>query len=61
VRCDAGIVEIKNHPFVITVMTTFLPREDDGEAVIKKIALMTYDYFERLGRSSSYGRVISEK
>jgi beta-lactamase class A len=61
VRCDAGVIEIQGHPFVMTVMTTFLPHEDEGEAAIKKIARMTYDYFERLSRSSVYGRVISEK
>jgi beta-lactamase class A len=61
VRCDAGIIEIPGHPFVMTVMTTYLENNDDGERAVKEIARMMYDYFDRLSRSSTYGRVISEK
>ena len=61
VRCDAGIIEIPGHPFVMTVMTTYLASNDEGENAIKEIARLVYDYFDRLSRSSSYGRFISEK
>jgi beta-lactamase class A len=61
VRCDAGIIEAQGHPFALTVMTTYLPHEAEGEAAVKSIARMTYDYFDRLNRSSAYGRVVSEK
>ena len=61
VRCDAGIIEIQGHPFVMVVMTTYLANEEEGERAIKEVARHTYAYFDRLGRSSYYGRVISEK
>lgn len=61
VRCDAGIIEIPGHPFVMTVMTTYLGSNDEGENAIKEVARLVYEYFDRLSRSSSYGRFISEK
>lgn len=61
VRCDAGIIEIPGHPFVMTVMTTYLASNDEGENAIKEVARLVYEYFDRLRRSSSYGRFISEK
>jgi beta-lactamase class A len=61
VRCDAGIIEVEGHPFVVSVMTTFLASNEEGERAIKEIARLAYVHFDRLSRSSSYGRVISEK
>jgi len=61
VRCDAGIIEIPGHPFVMSVMTTYLENNDDGERAVKEVARLVYDYFDRLSRSGSYGRMISEK
>ncbi len=61
VRCDAGIIEIPGHPFVMSVMTTYLENGDDGERAVKEVARLVYDYFDRVGRSSPYGRVISER
>jgi len=61
VRCDTGIIQIPGHPFVMTVMTTYLASEREGEESIEKIARLVYDYFNRLARSSNLGRVISEK
>ena len=61
VRCDAGIIEVAGHPFVITVMTSYLGSNDDGERAVKVVARLAYDHFDRLSRSSAYGRVISEK
>jgi beta-lactamase class A len=45
VRNDSGIVYARNRPFVLCVMTTYT-RE-------------AYRHFDRLGRASTYGRVIS--
>jgi beta-lactamase class A len=59
VRADSGIVFAQNRPFVICVMTTYLKDEAAGEAAIGKVAAAAYDYFDRLGRSSPYGRVVS--
>ncbi len=61
VRCDAGIIEIPGRPFVISVMTTYLENNDDGERAVRAVARSVYDYFDRLNRSSAYGRFISEK
>jgi beta-lactamase class A len=61
VRDDSGIVFLQNRPYIICVMTTYLVRERDGEEAIAKISAAAYRYFDRLARSSPYGRVISER
>ncbi|MGB9893952.1 MAG: serine hydrolase [Candidatus Saccharicenans sp.] len=61
VRCDSGLVFLKKHPYIICVMTTYLSPETDGEAVIMKIGQLVFNHFDRLERSSEYGRIISEK
>jgi beta-lactamase class A len=61
VRNDSGIVFLQNRPYIICVMTTYLVRERDGEEAISKISAAAYRYFDRLARSSQYGRVISER
>ncbi|MGB2665638.1 MAG: serine hydrolase [Candidatus Acidiferrum sp.] len=59
VRNDVGIVFVPNRPFVIVVMTAYLKRERDGDDAIAKIAGVAYDYFDRVERSSKYGRIVS--
>ncbi|HLY60821.1 MAG TPA: serine hydrolase [Terriglobia bacterium] len=61
VRCDAGIIEIPGHPFVMTVMTSYLATNEEGERAVKEVARLAYEYFDRLARSSAFGRSISEK
>lgn len=61
VRNDSGIVLVKNRPYILCVMTTYLKDEKDGSAAIRSIAALTYSYFDRLGRASDYGRVVSPK
>jgi beta-lactamase class A len=61
VRNDSGIVFLQNRPYIICVMTTYLVRERDGEEAIATISAAAFRYFDRLARSSSYGRVISER
>jgi beta-lactamase class A len=61
VRNDSGIVFLQNRPYIICVMSTYLVRERDGEEAIAKISAAAYRYFDRLARSSPYGRVISER
>jgi len=61
VRCDTGIIEVKGHPFAISVMTTYDGDNAEGERAVREIARLAYDYFSRLAGSSAYGRVISEK
>jgi beta-lactamase class A len=59
VRNDSGIVFIQNRPYVICVMTTYLASERAGEETIARISRLAYDLFDRLGRASELGRVIS--
>ena len=59
VRNDSGIVFAQNRPYVICVMTTYLRTERDGEDAIARISSAAYRMFDRLGRASEYGRVVS--
>ncbi|MBS0375790.1 MAG: serine hydrolase [Proteobacteria bacterium] len=59
VRNDSGVVFLKDRPYVICVMTTFLARERDGEEAISAISAAAYGTFDRLARASEYGRVVS--
>ena len=59
VRNDSGIVFLKNRPYVICVMTTYLADERSGENAITHISLAAFGLFDRLARASDLGRVIS--
>lgn len=58
VRNDIGIIYAPNRPFIISVMTSYLTNERDGEDAIADIAQAAYSYFDRVGRSSTYGRAM---
>ena len=59
VRNDSGLVFAQNRSFVISVMTTYDRDEDAANAVIERIAGAAYAMFDRLGRATPIGRVIS--
>jgi len=59
VRNDSGIVFVEGRPYVICVMTSFLRNEREGEEAITKVSLATWRMFDRLGRATEYGRVVS--
>jgi len=59
VRTDSGIVFAANRPYVISVMTTYLHNERDGAEAIARISVAAYSLFDRLGRASEHGRVVS--
>lgn len=59
VRNDSGIIYAQNRPFVLSVMTTYLRNEKDGEQAIANIARAAWEMFDRIGRASEYGRVVS--
>lgn len=61
VRNDIGVVFATNRPFVIVVMTAYLEHERDGNEAIAKIAAAAFEYFDRIGRSSEHGRIVSER
>ena len=61
VRNDSGIVFVKNRPYILCVMGAYLKDEKEGSAAIRKISGLAYAYFDRVGRASEYGRVVSPK
>lgn len=61
VRNDSGIVLIKGRPYILCVMTAYLKDEREGSAAIRRIATLTYSYFDRVARASEFGRVVSPK
>lgn len=58
VRNDSGVV-FASRPYIICVMTTYLRNERDGEEAIAQVSRAAYRMFDRFGRASEYGRVIS--
>ncbi len=58
VRADAGIVYAKSRPYIFVAMTTYLRDEQEGEKAIEEASRVTYQYFDRLGSGSEYGRKI---
>lgn len=61
VRCDSGIVLLKDRPYIIAVMTTYLKRDGDGDPAIAAASRLAFEHFLRLKRSSDLGRVVSMK
>jgi beta-lactamase class A len=59
VRTDSGIIYAQNRPFAFSIMTGYARNERDAEAAIGEITLAAYNYFDRVGRSSQYGRIIT--
>jgi beta-lactamase class A len=58
VRNDAGIVFVPGRPFAIAVMTTFARDELAAEQSIARITREAWSYFDRVGKSSSLGRIV---
>jgi beta-lactamase class A len=61
VRCWTAVVDLPGRPYAVSIMTTYLRRDADGEAAIREISAALFDTFDRLARSSDLGRIISEK
>jgi beta-lactamase class A len=59
VRCVTAVVPLPGRPYAASIMTSYLRRGADGEAAIREISAALYETFDRLARSSEYGRVIS--
>src|SRR5260370_19362403 len=57
VRNDSGIIFTGNRPFAISVMTTYLRREEDGRGANLRIATAADQKFYPPSRSSQHGRV----
>jgi beta-lactamase class A len=58
VRCDTGLVLIPRDPYVISVMTSYDTNLDAGAKAITAVSKAVFSYFDRLGRSNSYGVLV---
>jgi beta-lactamase class A len=56
VRAEAAVVELPGRPFALSVMTTYLANDADGERAIHDIAAAAFSYFSRLAAGGIYGR-----
>jgi len=61
VRCAAAVVDLPGRPYAITIMTTYLRKDDDGDASIREVSAAVFETMDRLARSSDLGRIISER
>jgi beta-lactamase class A len=61
VRCEAAWVDVPRRPYTAAIMTAYLRREADGEAVIAELSTAIYETFDRLARASEHGRIISDR
>jgi len=59
VRNDVGLVFLNKRPYIVSVMSSYLRSERDGEESIARISGIAYRTFDRLARASEFGRVIS--
>lgn len=58
VAADAGIVYLPDRPYVFVATTTFLRSNGGGQAAIQAAAQAAFGYFNRIAKSSDYGRII---
>jgi beta-lactamase class A len=59
VRNDCGLVFNGSRPYILCAMSTYVRREREAADAIARISGETYRMFDRLSRSSPYGRVVS--
>jgi len=59
VRNDCGLVFDGSRPYVLCAMSSYLRNERAAGDAIARISGETYRMFDRLNRSSPYGRVVS--
>jgi beta-lactamase class A len=61
VRCEMAWVDLPGRPYTAAIMTAFLKKEADGDAAIEELSAAIYSTFDRLARSSAYGRIVSDR
>ena len=54
VRCETGIVYLKGRPFVLSVMSAYLAKE---ESPVPAVTRIVFDHFDRLARGNRYGNL----
>ncbi len=55
VRCESGIVLQEEHPYVLSVMTTYASDDGAAERAIAEVSRRVYGYEERLAHSNVHG------
>ncbi len=61
VRCEMAWVDVPGRPYTAAIMTAYVRREAEAEAAIADLSAAIYSTFDRLARSSQYGRIVSER
>lgn len=57
VRTEVAFVDLKDRPYMIAVMTSFLADETEGDRTITAMSREAYRYFHRLARAGREGRL----
>jgi beta-lactamase class A len=55
VRCESGIVLLEEHPYFLSVMTTYAGDEAAAERAITDVSRRVYSYFDRIAHSNPQG------
>lgn len=58
VAADAGIVYLAARPYIFVATTAYLKNNAAGQAAIRSASQAAFDYFNRIAKSSEFGRVI---
>ena len=61
VRAACAYVALPGRPYAVGIMSGYLRHEAEGDAAIREISAAVFETFDRLARSSPYGRVVSER
>jgi beta-lactamase class A len=52
---DVGIVFLPDSPFIVSAMANWLTDSEQAERAISRVALVAYEYFDRIAHSNRYG------
>lgn len=55
VHCEAGIVYLKDRPFILSVYSTFMGSSDNKVGHVTRIV---FEYFQKLAQSNEYGNKV---
>ena len=58
VRTVVALVRLPKRPYVVTIFTTALARDGDGDDLIAELSAELYSTFDRLGRMNEIGRLL---
>jgi beta-lactamase class A len=58
VRTEIGFVDLKDRPYLICVMTSFLADDAAGNQVVTDLSRLSYAYFVRLAAAGVEGRLL---